>query len=78
MLSCVKVNISEAHYNGAEKSFKITRSKGRSGLCEFVYSDVTVGEFVHWGSPPLRSGMPSKEGSGPLNKLLSGGDTSTR
>ena len=25
-----------------------------------------------------RSGMPSKEGGGPLNKLLSGGDTSTR
>ena len=31
-----------------------------------------------WNIGKLVSGMPSKEGGGPLNNLLSGGDTSTR
>ena len=33
---------------------------------------------VHNREYHAECGMPSKEGSGPLNKLLSGGDTSTR
>ena len=39
--------------------------KGRSSLCGFAYSHVTVGEIVYWSNPSQpRSGMPSKEGGG--------------
>ena len=60
-------------------SFSFLFQEGRSGLCVLVCTHVIVGEIVHWINPSQpRSGMPSKEGGGPLNNLLSGGDTSTR
>ena len=51
---------------------------GRSGLCEFVCTHVTVGEFAFWNNPTDQiGGRPWKEGGGPFSKLLSSGDTST-